>query len=91
MINNDIQKFREDLKLCKGIGGKEEIKNSPRVKDIIDILSKFPEDWNVFICGDDYDLAIWVDYDNAFISIDNSRTIDEILSEHEDEENENVQ
>lgn len=83
MTSNEIKKFREELETKHGIGI-ESIKMAPRVKDIIDILSKYPEDWNMFICGQDYDLSIAIDYDQAHISIDDTKTVEEMIYNYKD-------
>lgn len=48
------------------------------VKEVIDILSKFPQEYEFLCCGES-DYAIWVDHDSKMVSIDKETFINSMI------------
>ena len=50
------------------------------VGEVIDILSKFPRDYEFLCCGES-DYAIWVDHDSQMVSVDREKFINQMMEE----------
>lgn len=58
---------------------KEEVETYT-VGEVIDILSKFPRNYEFLCCGES-DYAIWVDHDSQMVSVDRGKFIDQMLED----------
>lgn len=50
------------------------------VGEIINILSKFPKDYEFLCCGES-DYALWVDHDSQMVSVDREKFINQMMEE----------
>ena len=50
------------------------------VGEIINILSRFPKDYEFLCCGES-DYALWVDHDSQMVSIDREKFIDQMMED----------
>lgn len=82
-INNLIIKDKEPKRASSPDGSiqieKEEVETYT-IGEVIDILSKFPRDYEFLCCGES-DYAIWVDHDSQMVSVDRGKFIDQMMEE----------
>ena len=50
------------------------------VGEIINILSRFPKDYEFLCCGES-DYALWVDHDSQMVSVDRGKFIDQMMED----------
>ena len=50
------------------------------VGEIIDILSRFPRDYEFLCCGES-DYALWVDHNSQMVSVDRGKFIDQMMED----------
>lgn len=82
-INNLIIKDTEPKRASSPDGSiqiEKEGVETYTVGEVIDILSKFPRDYEFLCCGES-DYAIWIDHDSQMVSVDRGKFIDQMLED----------
>lgn len=74
--NVKINELKENNNTFNGIE-KRDFDNYT-VGEVMDILSKFPSEYEFLCCGES-DYAIWVDHNSGMVSIDRRKFIDEMM------------
>ena len=73
-LSNNVK--NDNFKNYKAI--EKETFDNYTVKEVIDILSKFPQEYEFLCCGES-DYAIWVDHDSKMVSIDRETFINGMI------------
>ena len=79
--NVKINELKENNNTYNGIEKRDF--NNYTVGEVIDILSKFPPEYEFLCCGES-DYAIWVDHNSGMVSIDRGKFIDEMMQNIKD-------